>query len=186
MARQVTKSGPPATPTAWKRLISEIQKRARTAGDPALRALLQHELDAANDGLRAAQKTSAMSANYVTDTNLFALTQLVIDRGGPVFLNTLYAVDRPHIKRCLEAGLIEVVGPARRLRGVDRLQLTPAGRTAVADMLIRDIERESKYTPAPNAFITSAETRDAALAKDNMEHEAKLHRLERTLASLRS
>ena len=55
--------------------------------------------------------------------------------GGPQIPSRLDAVDAPHIKRCLAAGLVEVTG--------GKAHLTPAGRVAVADRLVSDIARES-------------------------------------------
>ena len=56
-----------------------------------------------------------------TDINMFALTNLVREHGGHIcFPNRLAAVDRPHIKRCLTYGLVEIVDR-------DRLCLTPKG-----------------------------------------------------------
>lgn len=56
-----------------------------------------------------------------TDLNVWALAQLA--KGRTEFPNQIHAVDAPHIRRCLKAGLIHVVG--------SNLRLTPAGEIAV-------------------------------------------------------
>lgn len=167
---------PEATVSDWKKRIAEIQKRARRESNPQQRAILQEEFNAAQAGLRAVQQTTAAKPTYVTGTNLFALTKLVVEHGGRAFPNRLDAVDRPHIKRTLDAGLVEVRG--------NSLHLTPAGRTAVADEIISDIEKKSKYTPRENTFVASAEKRAELLAKDVAKHEAELRQLESALATL--
>jgi hypothetical protein len=166
---------PGATVSDWKKRIAEIQKRARHTGDPSQRAILQEEFTAAQAGLRAAQQTTAMKPTYVTGINLYALKKLIIESGGRPFSNRLAAVDRPHIKRTLDAGLVEIRG--------NNVHLTPAGRTAVADEIISDIERLSKYTPRENTFVP-AERRAELLAKDVAKHEAELAQLERVLATI--
>lgn len=166
---------PEATVSDWKKRIAEIQKRSRQTGDPGQRTILQEEFNAAQAGLRAAQQTTAAKPTYVTGTNLFALKQLVVEHGGHPFPNRLEAVDRPHIKRTLDAGLVEVRG--------NSVHLTSAGRTAVADEIISDIEKKSKYTPRENPFVPT-EKRAELLAKDVAKHEAELRQLESALATL--
>jgi len=166
---------PEATVSDWKKRVAEIQKRARTTRDPGQRAILQEEFTAAQAGLRAAQQTMAVKPTYVTGTNLFALKKLIVESGGRPFSNRLHAVDQPHIKRTLDAGLVE-------LRG-NNLHLTSAGRTAVADEIISDIEKLNKYQPRENTFVP-AEKRAELLAKDVAKHEAELRHLEEALATL--
>ena len=166
---------PKATVSDWKKRISEIQKRAGRTGDPAQRAILQEEFAAAQAGLRATQQTTAMKPTYVTDINLFALKKLVVEHGGRPFPNRLHAVDQPHIKRTLDAGLVEVCGNSEHL--------TPAGRTGVADEIISDIEQKSKYRPRENTFVP-VEKRAELLAKDVAKYEAELRQLESALATL--
>jgi hypothetical protein len=61
----------------------------------------------------------------ITGTNIFALTEQVLNAGGhSTFSNRLAQVDYPHIKRCLAAGLVEVSSPST-------LTLTHVGREAV-------------------------------------------------------
>ena len=165
---------PEATPADWKKRIGEIQKRARVTSDAGERATLQHQLEAANAGLRAAQKVAASKPTYVTGTNLFALTEMVLDK-GPEFPARVPPVDAPHLRRTLDAGLLEIVG--------NKARLTDAGRIAVADELVKRIERESKWAPRENPFVP-AERRAELMAKDVAEHEAKVARLESTLAKL--
>jgi len=82
-------------------------------------------------GFRYPKKAPAKKRT-ITDTNLFALADLVLGAGGATTLsNRLHATDRPHIQRTLEAGLVEVSSPTT-------LTLTPAGREAVLDRLRRD------------------------------------------------
>ena len=61
----------------------------------------------------------------ITHTNIFALTELVLDGGGrSTFSNRLQQTDYPHIKRTLAAGLVTVSSPTT-------LTLTPQGREVV-------------------------------------------------------
>lgn len=167
---------PEATVSDWKKLIADIQKRSRATADPAQRTILQQELDAASAGLRAATKVAAHKPGYVTYTNLFALKSMVVQH-GPEFPSRVDAVDAPHIRRTVQAGLVEVVG--------NRARLTPAGREAVADLLVQDIGRESSWQPRENAWLgQSPERRAEMLATDVAVHDAKVKRLEDTLAKL--
>ena len=166
---------PQATPSDWKKRITNIQHRARTTNDPNVREVLQRELDAANDGLRASKQVAAHAPTFVTATNLSALTEMVIEH-GPEFPARVPAVHAPHLKRTLEAGLVEVVG--------NRARLTRAGRTAVADLLVQDIARESAWHPRENIFVPP-ERRAEIMARDVAEHDAKVRRLEDTLAKIR-
>lgn len=168
------KPGKPPTVASWKKVIAEIQRRARTTTEPHARFLLLQELNAATDGLKAAQKVAAVSPTFVTGTNLFALTQKVIEN-GPSFSNRIEAVHRDHIKRCLDAGLVEPAG--------NQLRLTPAGKTAVGDALIAEINRKVEYRPIENAFVPP-EKRAEVLAKDRAKHAAEIDKLEVALASV--
>lgn len=162
--------------TDWKKRVTEIQKQASRTGDPKQRAILQEEFNAAQAGLRAAQQKTAMKPTYVTDTNLFALKELIVANGGrPDFPNRLAAVDRPHIKRTLDAGLVEIRG--------SNLHLTPTGRELVMDKIISDIERKSAYQPRENTFVP-VDKRAELLAKDVAKHEAELRKLKSALATL--
>lgn len=167
---------PEATPSAWKRRIADIKKRFHAATGEQQKALLQEEYKAAQLGLRAAEQASASKSTFVTGTNLFALKDMVLEHGGPKFPSRVAAVHAPHLKRCLAAGLIEVVGNEARL--------TPAGRTSVADAIVQDIAREERWTPRENTFVTSPEKRAELLAKDVADHAAKIRRLEQTLAKV--
>jgi hypothetical protein len=165
-----------ATPSAWKKRIADIKKRFHATTSEQQKALLQDEYKAAQLGLRAAEQASASKPTFVTSTNLFALTQMVVKHGGPEFPSRVDAVDAPHLKRCLAAGLIEIVG--------NKARLTSAGRTSVGDALIQDIAREERWTPRENTFVTSPEKRAELLAKDVAEHAAKIRRLEQALAKV--
>jgi len=166
---------PEATPSDWKKHLAAIKKRFYAATNEQQRALLQEEFKAAQQGLRATEQVAAHKPTFVTGTNLFALKEMVVKHGGPEFPSRVEAVDAPHLKRCLAAGLIEVVG--------NRARLTPAGRVAVADAIISDIERKSKYQPRENTFVP-ADKRAELLAKDVAKHEAELRKLENALATL--
>jgi hypothetical protein len=166
---------PEATPSDWKKLIADIKKRFHAASSEQQKALLQEEYKAAQLGLRAAGQAAASKSTFVTGTNLSALTRMVIEHGGREFSSRVHAVELPHLKRCLAAGLIEVVG--------DKARLTAAGRTNVGDMIIQDIAREERWTPRENTFVPP-EKRAELLAKDVAEHNAKIRRLEQVLAKI--
>lgn len=166
---------PEATPSDWKKLMDDVKARFYKA-DAQQKAVLQEEYKAAQVGLRAAEQTAAKKPSFVTGTNLSALTRLVVDHGGPEFPNRIESVSIPHIKRTMAAGLVESVG--------NKLRLTPTGREMVGDEIIKDIARESGWTPSENTFVP-VERRAAVLAKDVAEHNAKIKRLEDALASLK-
>lgn len=167
---------PEATPSDWKRRIADIKKRFYAATSEEQKTLLQEEFKAAQAGLRSAEQGAAHKPTYVTGTNLFALTQMVLKHGGPEFPARVSAVDAPHLKRCVAAGLIEVEG--------SRARLTSAGRDAVGDELVKEIGQAERWTPRENTFVASPEKRAELLAKDKREHAEKLQRLEQTLAKL--
>jgi hypothetical protein len=167
---------PAATASDWKRRIADIKKRFHASTSEEQKALLQEEYKAAQLGLRGAGQVAASSATFVTGTNLFALKEMVVEHGGPEFPSRVAAVHAPHLKRCLAAGLIEVVG--------NKVRLTAAGRVAVADAIIQDITREERWTPKENTFVASSEKRAELLAKDVAAHSAKIRRLEAALAKI--
>lgn len=166
---------PEATARDWKKLVEDIKKRFHAAIHEQQKALLQEEYKAARQGLRAAEQVAALKPTYVTDTNLFALKSLVVQHVGPEFPSRLPAVDAPHIKRCLAAGLVEVAG--------NKVRLTPGGRAAVADALVKDLERERRWTPRENTAV-APEKRAEVLARDVAEHDRKIRRFEETLAKI--
>lgn len=168
---------PPAPAAAWKRLIADIQRRARTTVGAEARAALQAELDAAYDGMRASQKVAAHKPGFVTDTNLFALKEMIVEAGGPTFSNRVSSTRASHLKRTMQAGLLEVASPTT-------VRLTPAGREAVADLLIADISRLSAYTPRVNEFVPRDKQAEV-LERDKAEHRRKIEKLEKTLAAIR-
>ena len=170
-------SHPKATVSDWKKRIAEIQSRARRSTDPQQRAVLQQELTAAHDGLRAAQRAVAVKPTFLTDTNVFALKSVVLEHNGPEFSNRLPAVHAPHIKRAIAAGLVEVLE--------NKARLTSIGREKIGDEIIKDIERESRWKPSPNPFVP-AEKRAEVMAREVAEHAAKVKRLEEVLAKLSS
>lgn len=168
-------SHPEAAPADWKKLIADIKQRFYTTSSAQQKELLQEEYKAAQLGLRSAQQAAAHKPSFLTGTNLFALTQMVVEYGGPEFPSRVPAVDAPHLKRCLAAGLVEIVGSKARL--------TPAGREAVADALVKDISRERSYPPKVDTFV-AAEKRAEILARDTARHEAKIRQLETALARI--
>lgn len=112
----------------------------------------------------------------ITGVNLFALKQLVLEH-GPVFPKRLPAVDAPHIKRTMQLGLVEP-------KNSSSLQLTETGREMVADAIISDIERESKYTPRVSDLVRP-DLREQVMDRERAAHQSKIDRLERALAQLR-
>jgi hypothetical protein len=168
---------PDATPSDWKKRIVEIKKRFQRSISAPQKAVLQEEYKAAQLGLRAAEQAAAGKTGFVTHTNLFALTQMVVEH-GPEFSSRVHAVDAPHLKRCLAAGLIEAAGGGK-------MRLTQTGREAVGDQLIQDIERESRWSARENVFVP-VEKRGELLASDRAEHAEKVQRLERALAKLKA
>ena len=112
----------------------------------------------------------------LTGTNLFALTQMVIEH-GPEFPNRMPAVDLPHIKRTLALGLIEAKNGT--------LRLTETGREMVEREIEKDLARESSYTPRVSSLV-KPELRDEVMERERAQHRAKLEKLERALSRLRS
>ena len=160
----------------WKKRVADIQRKARTTVDSKARSLLQRQLDAAIDGLRAAQNTAAHKPTFVTGTNLFALKEMVLEYGGPEFPSRVPTVHAPHLKRTVQAGLVEVVG--------NKARLTPVGRDAVADALIQDIARERSWQPSENTFVP-LEKRAEILERDIATRDAKIAGLEAALSKIR-
>lgn len=109
----------------------------------------------------AAREAKKNKPVNVTHTNLFALAELVMKHGGHArFPNAIEAVDRPHIKRCIDAGYVNVEGR--------ELALTPYGKEAVGDYLVGEIGREEKF-PSIN---------------DPARQATRVAKLERSLAAL--
>jgi hypothetical protein len=102
-----------------------------------------------------------------TDTNIFALSELVLKAGGQSTIsNRLERVDYPHIRRCLAGGLLTVSSPTT-------LTLTPAGRKAVLQQLRQTYSSQSAaFTRVPERFD----------AKDR----ARLDQLRNAIAQLES
>jgi hypothetical protein len=166
---------PAATVSDWKRRLATIQHNGRSTQDPEQRVLLQQQLNAARAGLRAAQSAAARKPTYVTDTNLFALKDIVVKHGGPTFPGRVPAVYAPHLKRTVAAGLVEVVGNAARL--------TTIGRKAVTEALEQDLARVRGHPPRENPVVPP-EKRAEALERDRTQHEDKIARLEVVLSKL--
>jgi hypothetical protein len=134
----------------------------------------RHEV-AQSLGFRYPKKTPPKKMT-LTGTNLFALTQMVIEH-GPVFPSRMAAVDAPHIKRTLTLGLIEPKNGT--------LHLTEAGRELVEREIEKDLARETSYTPRVSPLV-KPELRDEVLARELAKHRAKITRLEQALARLRA
>jgi hypothetical protein len=113
----------------------------------------------------------------LTGVNLFALTQMVLEH-GPSFPSRMAAVDAPHIKRTLALGLIEP-------RNGGMLHLTEMGRELVAREIEKDLAREASRTPRVSSLV-KPELRDEVLEREQAKHRAKIEKLERALAKIRS
>jgi hypothetical protein len=85
---------------------------------------------------KQAKKTKA-AAGTPTDTNLFALADLF--KAAAEVPNRVRPGDRPHILRCMKAGLVEVD------TFVSTLHLTDAGKLALAKRAVE----QSKLMVAP-------------------------------------
>lgn len=153
------------------------------------REQLDAEIDAVLAGGLAAERhevAEALGFRYpkrapskpksLTGTNLFALTEMVLEH-GPEFPSRMHAVHHPHLKRALDLGYIE---PA----SASTVKLTPAGREVVADQIVKDIDRVSRYTPQVSPIVRP-ELRDEVLARERAKHQAELDKLERAIAKLR-
>lgn len=152
-----------------EQLDREIQETlSRIPRNPSLktRAQLDAEIDAIlAKGLPAERHEVARALGFrypkrpppktttVTDTNLFALTDLVLAAGGKsTFSNRMARTELPHIKRTIAGGLVEVSSPTT-------LTLTSAGRDAVLARLRRDYASKSAaYARDPSRF--DARSRD--------------------------
>ena len=173
-------------------LDQEIREAlARVSKKPGLktREQLDAEIDAVLAGGLPAERyevAQALGFRYpkkappkkmtLTGTNLFALTQMVIEH-GPVFPSRMAAVDAPHIKRTLTLGLIEPKNGT--------LHLTEAGRELVEREIEKDLARESSYTPRVGSVV-KPELRDEVMARELAKHRAKVAKLEQALARLRA
>ena len=102
----------------------------------------------------------------ITDTNIFALSELVLNAGGKTtFSNRMHATEYPHIKRTLAAGLVEASSPTT-------LTLTSAGRAAVLRRLRRDYEaKNSLLSRDPSRFTARDRARleQQRVAIENLE-----------------
>jgi len=111
----------------------------------------------------------------LTGTNLFALKEQVLMHGSS-FPNRFYAVDRPHLKRCVTLGLCEVSG--------NTMYLTRIGKQLVGDELIKDLEREGAYEPKENTLVKDPALRAKLFAKARNDHQATIARIEAAIESL--
>lgn len=114
----------------------------------------------------------------LTGTNLFALKEMVVEHGSPVFPSRMAAVDAPHIRRTVALGLVEPVDGGAKLR------LTEAGRDLVEREIEKDLARQRSYEPSVSSVVRP-DLRDEVLAKERAKHAAKIDRLERALAAIR-
>src|ERR1700690_3487477 len=102
-------------------LDAEIDKILAQSDKPQSKAQ-RHEIANAL-GFRYPKKPPP-SVVYPTDTNIYALTELVMDqRGKDPLSNQIQAPSVPHIRRCVAGGLLDIID--RRT-----MRLTPAGRAA--------------------------------------------------------
>jgi hypothetical protein len=174
-------------------LDQEIREAlARIPKQPGLktREQLDDEIDAVLAGGLPAERyevAQALGFRYpkkappkkmtLTGTNLFALTDTVVEHGGPEFPNRMAPTRAPHIKRTLDLGLVE---PTTR----GTLRLTEAGRALVEREIEKYIQRERAYPPSVSPIV-KPELRDAVLARESAKHQEKIDKLERALTALR-
>jgi hypothetical protein len=112
----------------------------------------------------------------LTGVNLFALTEMVVEYGGPEFPNRIDRVSIPHIKRTIALGLVEPTSAGT-------LRLTNTGRDLVKRELEKNLAREERYVPSVGPMV-KAELRGEVLARETARHQAKIAKLQRALASL--
>ena len=94
----------------------------------------------------------------LTDTNIFALSELVLNAGGKSsFSHRVHATEYPHIKRTLAAGLVEASSPTT-------LTLTAEGRAVVLRRLRRDYE-------AKNSLLARDPSRFTARDRERLEQQ---------------
>jgi len=105
--------------------------------------------------------SKSMATKKLITCNATPLNVWVLGRiadGRREFPNAIAAVDAPHMRRCMKAGLVEVVrgrtakdAMGRNIRHATRLRITEAGRQAIGDQHATDGERikliERDYTP---------------------------------------
>lgn len=111
----------------------------------------------------------------LTGVNLFALKEMVVGHGGPVFPNRMDATHVPHIKRTIALGLVEPTG--------SQLRLTETGRDLVRREIEQDLDRASRYQPNVGSMV-KPELRDEVLAREREKHQTRLEQLRRALAKL--
>ncbi|HSX22359.1 MAG TPA: hypothetical protein VLE97_06240 [Gaiellaceae bacterium] len=179
---------------ATKKRSAELDQEIREALSRIPRKTLKtrEQLDAEIDavlagGLPAERYEVAAALGYrypkkappkkmaLTGTNLFALKELVVEHGGPVFPNRVAAVHAPHIKRTVALGLVEDAGGGRA-------RLTSAGR----ELVEREIETDlARLSPPTVSSLTRPEFRDDAMARETAQYQARRDKLERALAAVR-
>lgn len=92
----------------------------------------------------------------ITDLNLFTLASVVVDYGGHVkFPNQIEPTQRAGMKRCVAGGYVKIVGKD--------LVLTPAGRAAVGDWIIDELDKEAKNPSTDDYYRARGITRVAKL-----------------------
>lgn len=177
-------------PAPTPALIKEMGLRLRSlqtsyirATNPTDKAVFKAEFDSlakaerdAKVALGKAKLAAAKGATFVTHTNLFALTEMVLQYGPNDIPRRVPAVDAPHLKRCVMAGLLEEHGGSMRL--------TPEGRTRVADELVDKIAKSSSSQPRENTFIKDPQDRIRDLEAQRSKIAAHHNKLERVLSSL--
>lgn len=112
----------------------------------------------------------------LTGVNLFALTEMVVEHGGPEFPNRVERVSLSHIKRTIALGLVEPTSSGT-------LRLTVTGRDLVKRELEKNLAREERYVPSVSSMV-KPELRDEVLARETARHQTKIDKLQRALASL--
>jgi len=177
-------------PTPTPKLIKEmgarlrrLQTRYSLSTNPADKAVIKAEFDALakaeRDAKMAARKAKEVrakrDASFVTGTNLFALTEMVLQHGPNDIPQRVATVDAPHLKRCVMAGLLEP--------RFGSMRLTQEGRARVADELVQRIGRKSA-PPRENTFIKDPQARQQDLETQRAKAQSHLDKLERVLAAL--
>jgi hypothetical protein len=144
----------------------------------------------ANERVKNIKKLrSAEKRPNVTSQNLDVLKQAVLKHRSGEFPRGYWAA-KPHVKRCIAAGLAELVDKNGEVtpqifKGTT-LRLTPVGRDAIADAIIADIERATHWTVADEILVPMTVTEKTKVTDRLIkDHEAEVQRLEETLENLR-
>jgi hypothetical protein len=118
--------------TAWKKTK---QPRSQIEYGSPLYWALSREDRRKKEAATARRKAKPTN---ITALNLSTLGETVVNYGGHAkFPNQINTTDRNGIKRCMDGGYVKIVGAD--------LALTPAGRAAVGDWIVAELENEAKH-----------------------------------------